>query len=270
MKVTTAASGQEAIDLCREKRFDIIFMDHMMPEMDGIETAKKLMNDRTHMSIDAPIVALTANAVSTAREMFMSAGFSGFVSKPVEIAELERVMKKVLPRNAVIFEEIGADDADRSDGLNKLRNAGVDTEMGLQYSQGDDVLYRTLLKQYVTEAGDKQEGMERYFKEGDFKNYEILVHALKSTSRMIGATSLSDKAKTLENLAKAGGDGITQRMHDSVISMYREVAEAIKETLDPDGQDEQTAEDKDDGVIEFSPSDERNEPVVIEFSPEDL
>ncbi|MCR5093164.1 MAG: response regulator, partial [Lachnospiraceae bacterium] len=106
MNVTTVQSGQEAISICRERSFDIVFMDHMMPRMDGIETMKTIRADRAGQGRDMPIVALTANAVSTAREMFLSEGFDGFVSKPVEIPELERVLRRVLPESAVTFEKI--------------------------------------------------------------------------------------------------------------------------------------------------------------------
>ena len=104
MNVTTAASGQEAIDLCRNREFDIVFMDHMMPGMDGVEAMRQIRAGRENNAAELPIVALTANAVSSAREMFMSVGFDGFVSKPIETLELERVLKKVLPKSSISYE----------------------------------------------------------------------------------------------------------------------------------------------------------------------
>ena len=95
--VTTCESGPAAIDLCRENEYDVIFMDHMMPVMDGIEAMKRIRSDQSRGKIITPIIAFTANAVSTAREMFKREGFDGFVSKPVDRIELERVMKRVLP-----------------------------------------------------------------------------------------------------------------------------------------------------------------------------
>ena len=270
MKVDTAASGQEAIDMCREKRYDIIFMDHMMPGMDGVETVKRLQTDKTHKCLDTPIVALTANAVSTAREMFMSAGFDGFVSKPIEIAELERVMKKVLPKTAVVYEELSLASDIPLTGYDRLKSAGIDADTGLQYSQRDEELYNTLLKQYVTEAPAKQSGMDKYFESKDSKNYEILVHALKSTSRMIGASELSEKAKALEGYAKAGGDGITEVLHSSMMKMYKDTVQAIREALGLSDTEAAPAQDSNDSdVIEFSPEPEENTSVVLEFTPEE-
>ena len=104
MKVTTVLSGPEAIEICREKVFDIIFMDHMMGGMDGVEAMKRIRSDVSGRNSDVPIVALTANAMSSAKQMFLSEGFDGFVSKPIDAEELERVMRMVLPKSAVTFE----------------------------------------------------------------------------------------------------------------------------------------------------------------------
>ena len=104
MVVSTATSGPESIDICREKQFDIIFMDHMMGGMDGVEAMKKIRGDVLGLDNNVPVVALTANAMSSAKQMFLSEGFDGFVSKPIEIEELERVLKQVLPKSLLSFE----------------------------------------------------------------------------------------------------------------------------------------------------------------------
>jgi CheY-like chemotaxis protein/HPt (histidine-containing phosphotransfer) domain-containing protein len=320
MEVTTVSSGQESIDICRERRFDIVFMDHMMPGMDGIEAMKAIRADRHAESRDMPIVALTANAVSTAKEMFMAAGFDGFVSKPVEITELERVLKRVLPKTAVTYENVpGAAESennieegsagisdkgtDRSgeaenengshtgdiantgnnrDNAEKgdirrdiLTEAGIDEEAGLKYSQNDRELYETILKQYVKEAPVKREKISLCFEEGDYKNYEVYVHALKSTSRMIGASELSERAKELEDLAKKGGARITEEMQDELMSQYEKAVNAIagmfgldtgsaSEPAEKSSSSEQITE-----AIEFGPADrdENDDSFVLEFEP---
>ena len=275
MNVSTVLSGQEAIDICREKPFDIVFMDHMMPGMDGIEAMKAMRSDKSSKLRDIPIVALTANAVSTAKEMFLSEGFDGFVSKPVEIAELERVLKRVLPPAAIEYEKVSREKAESSNIYSSLKKAGIDTGAGLRYSQRDKELYHTLLKQYIKEAPVKQEKINDYYQKRDFKNYEILVHALKSTSRMIGASDLSQKAKKLEELAKAGGVGITGELHDAMMTMYKKTAAAILKSVGTDEEEppktEETKTGKKpvSGVLEFAPSSEKKEPVVLEFSPDD-
>lgn len=272
MNITTVMSGQEAIDICRTKRFGIIFMDHMMPGMDGIEAMKAIRADKSSICRDTPIVALTANAVSTAKEMFLSEGFDGFVSKPVELNDLERVLKRVLPASAVIFEAISEakDDEEEGDYLG-FRAAGIDTAAGLRYSQRDEELYNTLLKQFVTEAPAKHNKISTFYNNRDYKNYEILVHALKSTSRMIGATELSEKAKKLEELAKAGGEEITDELQDETMSMYKKTVKVIAKALNISiGAKDNEAAGQSEGVLEFEPLGGQNfeeESVILEFNP---
>ena len=261
MSMVSAESGEEAIELCTENRFDIIFMDHMMPGMDGIETVKRLHSEKLNKSADTPIVALTANAVSTAREMFMSAGFDGFVSKPIELAELERVLKKVLPKNAIVYGDGSENTARAGDEWAMLDNSGIDTERGLHYSQGDEELYKVLLKRFIEEAEAKKTALSTAYKEGDNKNYEVFVHALKSTSKMIGAAELSDQAKELEELAKAGGQGITGSLHDRMMEMYMHVVDVIREALEgmPDVPSEPADALDGSEVLEFAPVQEGEE-----------
>lgn len=274
MNVTTVMSGPEAIEICRERTFGIVFMDHMMPGMDGIEAMKAIRAEKGGSGRDMPIVALTANAVSTAKEMFLSEGFDGFVSKPVEIADLERVLKRVLPASALVFENVSQARQEGGSLYGPLKDAGIDTGAGLRYSQRDVGLYHTLLKQYVREAPLKQEKINGYYKDRDYKNYEILVHALKSTSKMIGATDLSDRAKKLEDLAKAGGSEITGEMHDAMMAIYRKTVFAISKSFgtqeeEPEKKEPEPENKPAGGVLEFAPANEKKEPLVLEFTPDE-
>ncbi|MBR5407528.1 MAG: response regulator [Lachnospiraceae bacterium] len=103
MITDTAMSGREAIDKFVKENYDIVFMDHMMPEMDGVEAMKRIKDEAKKSGRSIVVVALTANAVSGAREMFLSEGFDGFVAKPIDISEFERVMKRVLPDKMVLM-----------------------------------------------------------------------------------------------------------------------------------------------------------------------
>ncbi|MBR6101760.1 MAG: response regulator [Ruminococcus sp.] len=281
MAVTNAASGQEAIDLCREREFDIVFLDHMMPGMDGVETMKHIRANKVHGHGDVPIVALTANAVSTAKEMFLSVGFDGFVSKPIELVELERVLKKVLPRSAVTFangqdkeaassteaalpqEEPALEVPEGPKELSlteKLEALGLDTATGLGYCMDDMELYTGLLEQFVKEAPEKREKMNAFYREKDIHNYEILVHALKSTSRMIGQNTVGDRAAALELAAKEQRFEEIEQGHDELMSDYISLTDGISEALGKappaeadDAPMEFLPEDDDDGVMEFEP-----------------
>jgi len=291
MIVSTAPSGMDSVDMCRDMEYDIVFMDHMMPGMDGVEAMKQIRSVRSGARKDMPIVALTANAVSSAKEMFMSVGFDGFVSKPIEIMELERVLKKVLPKSAITYEKAEAEktglpeapeetsetaDTETANGedtaalseYDLLRNFGFDTHLGMEYCQNDDELYESLLKQFVTEYPGKQEKIDKYFIEKDIKNYEIYVHALKSTSKMIGYMPLSEQAKDLEFAAKEKNTAYIESHHNALMHAYRTTMEKIASVygMGTDGEKADQGADPDDEVMIFTPEDTEKE-EVLEFSP---
>ena len=263
MKVLTATSGQESIDICREKVFDIIFMDHMMSGMDGVEAMKRIRTDVSGLNGSVPVVALTANAMSSAKQMFLAEGFDGFVSKPVEIDELERVLKQVLPKSAISFIEIDESGEEQTvdyedeeevqapandkDVFEDLRKSGIDTDAGIKYCVGDKEFYKSLLIQFATESSDKIASMKQYFTLRDWHNYEILVHALKSTSKMIGVSDLSEKAKKLEMAAKENEENYILANHEAMIRDYGQITGFVKEQLLSGDND------TDDEVFEFEP-----------------
>ena len=262
MKVFTVTSGQESIDICREKVFDIIFMDHMMSGMDGVEAMKRIRTDVAGLNGSIPVVALTANAMSSAKQMFLAEGFDGFVSKPVEIEELERVLKQVLPKSALSYvddngtiEEVPDEPAtepvpvssEEKDFMSELRKSGIDTDAGLKYCVGDKEFYKSLLIQFATESADKIGSMKKYYNVRDWHNYEILVHALKSTAKMIGIADLSEKAKALEQAAKGNEESFILDHHEQMVRDYGRITADIREQLLSGDSDEE------DDVFEFEP-----------------
>ncbi|MCR5831280.1 MAG: response regulator [Lachnospiraceae bacterium] len=272
--VTTCESGQEAIDLCRDNDYDIIFMDHMMPVMDGIEAMKRIRADQSRGKIMTPIVAFTANAVSTAREMFKREGFEGFVSKPVDRIELERVMKHVLPANLIRIEETvketisetvsetvtaqtvtSEEQSDEGDPMERLKKIGIDTDKGLHYSGGDREFYISLLEQYVKESGKKKAIMKEALAADNLDDYAIQVHSIKSTSKMIGAMDLSESARELETAAKNGDRAYVDDNHQNMLLAYERILDLIRpqEDADHSDNDTDTAGEADDAVIEFVP-----------------
>ncbi|MCR4604774.1 MAG: response regulator [Eubacterium sp.] len=263
MRVTCAESGARAIDYCRNEQFDVVFMDHMMPEMDGVEAMKNIRAMYKTSGVDVPIVALTANTVSTAKDMFMKEGFDGFVSKPIEIPELERVMKNVIPKNRITFERMTRIDAvkkeideikeeissakeemfgeaeaeisqepvvaekDEESIFDKLNAIGIDTKLGLKYSQNDEEFYLALLKEYADVPDKKIRELEKYLEENDLQNYAVRTHAVKSTSKMIGIMDLSEMAKTLEFAAKEEDVEKIDAVHTVFIEEYSEMMRDI-------------------------------------------
>ena len=215
MIVKTVISGKEAIAACEKERFDIIFLDHMMPEMDGIETLKQLRKMQKESGQEYIIVAFTANAVSGAKKMFMEEGFDEFVSKPIETMTLERVLCKVLPKSSITYvsEEKEAVKTDE-------RKTNFDRNAGLQYCRGDEIFYRELLAQFHSESVKKRQMIEADYEQKNMEDYRIRVHALKSTAKMIGAENLSDLAKDLEMAAKEKDWDFIEKNHKEVLDQY--------------------------------------------------
>lgn len=256
MIVTTCESGQEAIDLCRQNEYDVIFMDHMMPVMDGVEAMRRIRSEQTRSKIITPVIAFTANAVSSAREMFRQAGFDGFVAKPVDMVELERVLKRVLPPALVVANSNQPPKEDHSgiapdDIFDRLKAIGVDTDTGMYYSQNDAEFYKTLLDQYAQESTAKKKTMEESLALGNLGDYAIQVHSIKSTSKMIGEMNLSEMAKELEEAAKRGDRAFVDKSHDAMLAVYERLLDAI----DPDRAASKVKEDTSDfdEILEFEP-----------------
>ena len=256
MIVTTCESGQEAIDLCRQNEYDVIFMDHMMPVMDGVEAMRRIRSEQTRSKVITPVIAFTANAVSSAREMFRQAGFDGFVAKPVDMVELERVLKRVLPPALVVANSNQPPKEDHSgiapdDIFDRLKAIGVDTDTGMYYSQNDAEFYKTLLNQYVQESTAKKKTMEESLALGNLGDYAIQVHSIKSTSKMIGEMNLSEMAKELEEAAKRGDRAFVDKSHDAMLAVYERLLDAI----DPDRAASKVKEDTSDfdEILEFEP-----------------
>ena len=236
-----------------------------MGGMDGVEAMKRIRTDVSGLNGSIPIVALTANAMSSAKQMFLAEGFDGFVSKPVEIEELERVLKQVLPKSAITYEEKYADISieeapepeevkveeklSDEDVFAQLKKIGIDTDAGIKYCVGDQEFYKSLLLQFANETSEKIPSLKKYFHEHDWHNYEIIVHALKSTSKMIGIMDLSEEAKALEMAAKEQKAGFITENHEQVLMDYSRYAAEIKEKLN-------AGSDDDDEVFEFEPEDE--------------
>lgn len=281
MTVTTASGGMEAVTICSDEDFDIIFMDHMMPGMDGVETMKRLRMNASKMHKDLCVVALTANAISSAREMFLSEGFDGFVAKPIDLTELERVMKRVLPKSAIVYEnehtaapahiqpakadapaaESSPEITPADDPYAALRALGVDISSGMRYCQNDDKFYRDLIAEYAKDPLSKINELEGYYTNRIAAAYTTRVHAIKSTSKMIGASELSETAKALESAGKNEDWAAVTGLHRDFISAYRALMEAINGITG-----EKTGDG--DSPMEFEPAgDDSDDSEIMEFEP---
>ena len=247
---------------CSRNAYDIVFLDHMMPGVDGVETLKRIRELRGGIYQDLPVIALTANTVSGAREMFRSEGFTEFVPKPIERTVLERVLRKVLPKDSIQYstqtnENAGAALPEPTEQLNQpeqpqvleapeapkvleapevpegkpslpyeeLTKAGVNVDLGLDYCGGEEDFFREMLRIFYAQGADKRAELAALYESANWPDYAIKVHALKSTSLTIGAEKLSAYAKELELAGKKKDTAYIREHHPILLRQYEELCE---------------------------------------------
>jgi signal transduction histidine kinase/CheY-like chemotaxis protein len=200
--IETSQSGADAIALIRENDYDIVFMDHMMPGMDGIQTTEAIRALPEEKFHSVPIVALTANAVSGMLEMFISHGFDDYISKPIETKKLFEIISKWIPKSKRVWVSDEATETEAE--YEKIVIDGIDTERALLLSGGRYNDYIDILALFCEDGGERLQLLEHVPKEGEsLKNFTTQVHALKSILATIGAVEISQKAAKLEAAAAA-------------------------------------------------------------------
>jgi len=257
IQIDTAVSGTEAIARAEETHYDLILMDQRMPKMDGTETMLHIKEQGNGLNQKTPFICLTADAVRGARDRYLAQGFADYLSKPIDSRKLEMMLMKYLPEDKVVVnrEEQSMFDEHQEAGKEELfvvlNTIGIDVQTGNQYCQNDPQIYEMLLQEYVKGAVAKQHDLQECYVAGDWKNYAIHVHSLKSTSRMIGAIELSEIAANLETAADKMQIDIIKSGHNGMMERYMAIAEAIREvTTTEDGQ---RIENADDEILEFFP-----------------
>lgn len=263
IRVDTATSGREAIDACRTEPYDIIFMDQMMPEMDGVEAMKRirtLLDDDSYKSI---IVALTANAVSGVREQMHREGFDDYITKPIDIAYMEEILLKYLPEEliidadtnvSVVEEEVSYIVEEQTTESKETKGEtfeeclkGFDISKGISCCGGDMECFEEILQLYY-ESGEKRlEELRSFLESKDYKNYIIAVHGLKSSSASIGATEFSELAKKHEFSGKEEKYDFLHEDFPHLESMYKETLHKIHNALVIKGKIEEASNEANEG-----------------------
>ncbi len=233
IKVTYATSGQEALKIIEKMCFDFVFMDHMMPEMDGVETMHRIRDKAGHYYQKVPIIALTANAVPGNREMFLEEGFNDFVAKPLEMSVLERVLRRNLPEEKLVLQTRDEQQSmeqqlkESNEKEEKLKIGDLNVEQGLLYCGGPEA-YLEILERCFEDGVNERQLLEKLYEEQDWKNYTIRVHGLKSTMQSIGAIPLFEKAKALEMAGKNEDIDYILEWHKDMIAEHIRVMEELK------------------------------------------
>lgn len=210
MEIAGAESGAAAIALVRRTRYDIIFMDHMMPEMDGIEAVQIIRSECGENGTMPVIIALSANAMEGVRENFLENGFQDFIAKPIDRRPLHEALLRWIPGEKITAGEAWLDiwkvDDSRKIAFQKIIIEGIDTDEVVRHYSGSIEDYLELLSLYCLDGKRKIAVLRGLWEKRDYKNYGIEVHGLKSASANVGAMSVSINAREHEKAVDRGDE----------------------------------------------------------------
>jgi CheY-like chemotaxis protein/HPt (histidine-containing phosphotransfer) domain-containing protein len=234
MKIDTCLSGAEAIELVKKNKYDLIFMDHMMPEMDGIEATaaiRKLEMRNEELGIkekQIPIIALTANAVVGMREMFIANGFNDFLSKPVDVSKMDEILNRWIRREK---REANRDSRLPTPDSQLPTIPHIDTAKGIAMLRGNLDTYKKVLTMFCKDADERLRKLQIMPEADTLPAFIIQVHSLKSVSASIGAQEVSSNAEELETAGKAEDmDFIREHLPGFTVQLAEQVKD-IREVL---------------------------------------
>jgi len=244
MQIDCVTGGWEAVEAMHNEniRYNAIFMDHMMPGMDGIEATRLIREIGTDYAKNIPIIALTANAIVGNEKMFLDKGFQAFVSKPIEIARLDAVIREWV-RDKEQEKLYSRPDVQESPDATKMKDInlisfdkkihGLNAEKGLKRFNGDIDAYFNVLNSYAKNTPSLLEAAEKAsINQRSLSNYETIIHGIKGSSRGICADEVADLAETLENAAHEGNYGYINTFNGNFIEITRKLISDIEKTLE--------------------------------------
>ena len=234
VQIVTCNNGRECLERMQKEHFHIILLDHMMPGMDGMEVIKRTRTLENNMCTSTPIIALTANALKGMKEMYLEAGFTDYLSKPVDGEKLEQMVRKYLPEELVHTPEEEVQACSGTSTSNPIVETAteendtplIDQNTAMVYCGNDEELYREILDCYCLEKEENQEKMKKCLEDNNLADYRILIHALKSTSLNIGCKSLYNMALELEKACKNNDLDYVKENHAACMELYDRVIEA--------------------------------------------
>jgi signal transduction histidine kinase/response regulator of citrate/malate metabolism len=231
---TKAMSGYEALDILKTQSFDIIFMDHQMPGMDGVETLEKIREAEKDLPEEEKslVIVLSANAVNGAREMFLSKGFNDFVAKPVQGKDFAACLSKWLKKDLMVMVDSTKDaEIDVPEDFPVLPQDKLDVKKAVELAGGFEN-WLTIARTFAGSIAEKAEQIQDYYEKGAIKDYTIQVHALKSASRILGAEKLSELAAGLEEA------GNLLQKNEEMLELYRSYGALLEPVKNYGAQEE--------------------------------
>ena len=249
VQVVTATGGEETLSILeQDKKFDILFVDHMMPGMDGVELVHRIRAVKDDFMKNVPVVALTANAIKGVQDMFFSNGFDDFLSKPIEIKRLGQVMRKWIPiekqlRKEDVDEAEAAGEQTAEAGLNGLPASeqfarvfeqveNLNIKEALERCDDDTSILYEVIKIYVSSSKDTLGRLMAAYESQNHKDYATEVHGIKSSSKSIGAGILAEEAYRLEKAGKEENSEYIEGHHEGFLAAYKQLLSQLKTALE--------------------------------------
>lgn len=215
MKIDIVSSGFGCLAKINEKKYNLILMDIKMPELDGVETLRRIRNGNS-INVDTPVIALTADVVAGVKEKYIKEGFIDYISKPIDAKKFETKVGSYIPKRLCrVIKE--------NDKIIENNNTLLNMAKGLEYCSNDREMYDEILTTYLQNGLENMKKIMLAYSNEDWTNYSIYIHSLKSTSLTIGAEKLSLLAKQLEEAANRGDIQFIAYNNDIALDTYKRV-----------------------------------------------
>lgn len=238
----TCDSGLGALEMCRSKKYDLILLDHMMPDPDGIKTLEMIRTDARSLNKKTVVVVLTANAVAGSRKMYLDAGFADYMTKPIDSGILEQTVKKYLPPDKIISAEEQSvhtpvtdpdhscdDDEELYEIEKKLsRIEGLDVDVAMSYAGNDEMILEQVVSSIAAGSDEMIASLRNALSEEDYDTYHRDAHSIKGLMATIGLSSLSERAMKHEFAARDNDIDFIKKDCEGFIDEYHAVCEQLK------------------------------------------
>ena len=228
VQIDVAESGAECLQMCEQKEYHLILLDHKMPHMDGVECLQRIRQQEEGLNTNTTVIALTANAITGAKEYYLKNGFDDYLSKPVQGEKLEQLLCQYLPSELLLSPEEATIASYETVSAEVPEIIGIDEEDALSYAGESQEEYLKNLKLYLEEYDSKRTQIQEAFEKDDWENYQILAHSIKSTSRLIGANDMSLLAKSMEEAAAKRNAIRIRGDHEVFMDQYERLCQRIK------------------------------------------
>ncbi len=245
--VDTATSGKESLELSKNKHYDIILMDHMMPELDGVETLKKLRTDYSNINQSTKVIVLTANAIAGCREMYLEYGFDDYLSKPIQADKLDEVLMEYIPKKLVHMSiDTEQKAAEQNEHKAMVENAVtkqlmekgeeeamlyIDKELGLKYCLESEEMYKEFIEAFIEQVNEYLPQLETEFANSNWEQYGIIAHAIKSNALNIGAANFSKYSLQHEMAGKEADAGFILSEYSKYVTTLKKLIEKLEQEI---------------------------------------